>query len=154
MRYYDIKRHWTKRIVPHLADPKLNAILVRDFNLFTQGMWGKPFESGRFPSEFESCDWKPERRGPEPRFWRFVKHSACHWLVNFNLRLAQLVEPKRPWRILSSDKHSTVWDGGQTLFDLNFVALGVSPEECFRLANDKQLEPGKKLKVYLAKRWT
>jgi len=39
MHYYDLKRHWTRRIEPHLADARLNAILVRDFNLFTQGMW-------------------------------------------------------------------------------------------------------------------
>jgi hypothetical protein len=31
MRCYDVKRHWTRRIQPHLADEKLNAILVRDF---------------------------------------------------------------------------------------------------------------------------
>ncbi len=152
MRYYDLKRHWTRRIEPHLADAKLNAILVRDFNSFTQGLWGKPFSHGQFPSEFESCDWKPERRGPEPRFWRYVKHAACHWLVNFNLRLAQLVEPERPWRIVTSSDHSTVWDGDRTLFDLNFAALGVAPAECFRLANETQLKPGKEMKVHLATR--
>ena len=151
MRYYDIKRHWTNRIEPHLADAKLNAILVRDFNLFTQGMWGKPFNPGQFPRDFESCDWDWDHRGPEPRFWKYVKHAACHWLVNFNHRLAQLAEPGREWRIVSSGDHSTVWDGSQSLFDLNFVALGVSPDECFRLANDRHLEPGKKLKVHLAR---
>ena len=41
-----------------------------------------------------------------------MKHAACHWLVNFALELAQLVEPDRKWRIITSDKHSTVWDGG------------------------------------------
>jgi hypothetical protein len=121
--------------------------------LYTQGLWGKPFNPGQFPSEFESCDWRLDRRGPEPRFWRYVKHGACHWLVNFNLRLAQLTEPARQWRILTSDLHSTIWDGDQTLFDLSFFALGVSPEECFSLANERQLEPGKKLKVYLARQW-
>lgn len=138
MRYYDLKRHWTRRIEPHLADAKLNDVLVRDFNLFTYGRWRQPFAYGQFPREFESCDWCWDHRGPEPRFWRYVKHPACHWLVNFNLRLAQLVEPGREWRILTSDKHSTVWDGDRTLFDLNFLALGVPPDECFRLANGKR----------------
>jgi hypothetical protein len=32
LRYYDFRRHWTKRITPHLRDKMLNAILVRDFN--------------------------------------------------------------------------------------------------------------------------
>jgi hypothetical protein len=48
-----------------------------------------------------------------------VKHAACHWLVNFALRLAILAEPARPWQIVSSQAHSTVWDGQSTLFDCN-----------------------------------
>jgi hypothetical protein len=152
MRYYDLKRHWTRKIEPHLADPRLNAVLIRDFDKFTRGLWGDRFTGGQYPREFESCDWWIDHRGPEPCYWRYVKHSACHWLVNFNLRLAQLVEPGRPWRILTSDEHSTVWDGERTLFDFNFLALGVPPEECFRLADRKRLPPGKELPVYLASR--
>jgi hypothetical protein len=154
MRYYDIPRHWTKKIVPHLDDERLNHVLVRDFNKYTQGLWGEPFTHGQFPREFESCDWSLEHRGPEPRYWRYVKHAACHWLVNFNLRLAQLVAPDRPWRIVTSDKHSTVWDGEETLFDFNFLALGVPPDECFRLADRKRLAPGKELRVHLARHWS
>jgi hypothetical protein len=30
----------------------------------------------------------------------------------------------RMWRITSSSKHSTVWDGNETLVDLNFQAMG------------------------------
>ncbi len=127
MRYYDLQRHWTRRIATHLDDGKLNSVLVRDFNKFTFGRWRQPFTHGQFPREFESCDWWCGHHGPEPRFWLYVKHSACHWLVNFNLRLAQLVEPDRAWRIMTSDEHSTVWDGDQTLFDFNFLALGDRP---------------------------
>ncbi len=43
MKYYDLKRHWTKRVEPHLSDPKLQAILVRDFNKFTYGRWKQEF---------------------------------------------------------------------------------------------------------------
>ena len=43
----------------------------------------------------------------------------CHWLVNFSLRLAERVDPDRPWRIITSDSHSTVWDGYDLLFDFN-----------------------------------
>lgn len=143
MRYYDLKRHWTKRIEPHLGDAKLNAILVRDFNKFTTGNWGKPFHRGQLPRDFESCDWDWERVGREPRYLRYVKHSACHWLVNFNLRLAQSVEPDRVWRIVTSDAHSTVWDGKQTLFEFNFLAFGIPADECFSLANAEHLPPGK-----------
>lgn len=147
MRYYDLKRHWTKRIEPHLGDAKLNAILVRDFNKFTQGNWRTPFRHGQFPRDFESCDWWIDHCGREPRFWCYVKHSACHWLVNFNLRLAQLVEPGHPWRIVTSDNHSTVWDGNETLFEFNFLALGISPDECFTLANERHLPLGKEYRA-------
>ncbi len=51
-----------------------------------------------------SCDWGWDRRGRPPKYWDYVKHGACHWLVNFNLELANLAKPKRIWRILMSDK--------------------------------------------------
>jgi hypothetical protein len=75
---------------------------------------------------------------------------ACHWLVNFTLRLAMLVQPKKRWRIITSEKHSTVWDGGDTLFDFNFQAFGIDPNECFDAAFEKELEPGKYKRVYFA----
>jgi hypothetical protein len=154
MRYYDLKRNWTRKIEPHLNDAKLNRILIRDFNKFTNGRWGKEFKAGQYPYEFESCDWSWDHRGPRPRFWRYVKHSACHWLVNFNLRLALLVEPDRPWRIVTSRAHSTVWDGDQTLFDFNFLAFGIAPDECFRLANERRLLSGRELSVHKAQHYS
>jgi hypothetical protein len=154
MRYYDLQRHWTRRIEPHLSNSKLNAVLVRDFNKYTFGRWGKRFEPGQFPRDFESCDWSWEHQGREPRFWRYVKHSACHWLVNFNLCMAQLAEQRWPWRIVTSEDHSTVWDGSQTLFDMNFLAFGVAPDECFNLANERHLRPGRELRVYLAEHYS
>jgi hypothetical protein len=95
MKYYDLK-NW-HRVKPHLGDKKLNDILVRDFNKFTFGRWGQTFTHGDLPSEFETNDWDCNRRGRRPAFWNYVKHSACHWLVNFTLRLAMLTQPKRPW---------------------------------------------------------
>ena len=147
LRYYDLQRHWTKRIEPHLTDERLNAILVRDFNKFTFGNWKKKFQPGDLPRDFESCDWCWEHRGRAPRYWRYVKHSACHWLVNFNLRLAQLVEPNRPWCIVTSEAHSTVWDGKETLFEFNFLAFGLSADECFSMANVDHLKPGQQYRA-------
>jgi hypothetical protein len=37
MRYFDFKRHWTKRVVPHLNDLEFNRVLVDDFNKYTFG---------------------------------------------------------------------------------------------------------------------
>jgi len=134
MRYFDFKRHWTKRVVPHLNDLEFNRVLVEDFNKYTFGRWRQEFKPGILPEQFESCEWRLDHRGPTPRFWTYVKHGACHWLVNAALRLAELVEPDGAWRIVTSDEHSTVWDGDRTLFDMQFSALDIDPEECFRLA--------------------
>jgi hypothetical protein len=155
MKYYDLKRNW-RRVRPHLADKELNDILVRDFNKYTFGRWGREFTQGRLPSEFESCDWEwsQRKRGRHPAFWKNTKHAACHWLVNFNLRLAMLVMPDRPWRIITSERHSTVWDGGDLIFDFNYQAFGVDPNECFDNAFDKQLPPGKYRRVYFAEHYT
>jgi hypothetical protein len=145
MRYYNLKRHWTKRIMPHLGDEKLNRILVRDFKKVAT--W--PFQRGDYPSWCETCDWRVNHRGTEPRYWKYVCHGACHWIVNFALRLASLAEPNHKWRIISSDKHSTVWDGFHVLFDVNFQALGVPAHECYLLAMQDGcvLPVGKELRV-------
>jgi hypothetical protein len=109
-----------------------------------------------YPEEFESSDWRLDRRPPHPRFWRYVKHEACHWLVNFALRLATLAEPGRVWRVVTSQAHSTVWDGKRTLFDLQFQALGVKAEECWELASQggKVLRPGQYLKTYFMEHYS
>lgn len=48
---------------------------------------------------------------------------------------------------MTSEKHSTVWDGKETLFDFNFLALGVPPDECFAMANERHLAPGKQYRA-------
>jgi hypothetical protein len=153
LRYYPFTRNW-RRIRPHLMNLEFRTVLERDFNKFTFGRWGEPFGPGQFPSEFESCDWGCERRGRPPAYWQFVMHSACHWLVNANLMLAQLSEPKRTWRILTSKAHSTVWDGLSTLFDMNFWALQVPVEKAFALACGRELKPGKQLTVHMAQHYS
>lgn len=156
MKYYDLRRNWPK-VRPHLDAPRVVSTLVRDFNRFTWGRWRQRFTAGHTPFEFESCDWRCDHRGRRPAYWMYVKHAACHWTVNFALELAQLVEPQRPWRVLKSDKHSTVWDGAETLFDFNFQALGVSPDECFELAalqkTSREFPPGQHTRCYLAAHW-
>jgi hypothetical protein len=56
VRYYDVARHWTKRIEAHLQDDMLNKILVHDFNDYTQGRWSEVFYPGTYPENIESCD--------------------------------------------------------------------------------------------------
>jgi hypothetical protein len=64
------------------------------------------------------------------------------------------VQPKKPWRIITSEDHSTVWDGNDTLFDFNFQAFGIDPNECFDLAFDEELTPGTPLTVDFAEHYT
>lgn len=148
MIYFPIVRNWY-RIKPLIENEVVQKVLVRDFNKYTYGRWEKEFKKGMMPHDFESCDWGCDRKGKKPEYWNYVKHAACHWLVNFNLRLAELVEPKIKWRIVTSQKHSTVWDGEDMLFDFNFTAMRVDPNEAFALANKRQLKIGKEKIVYL-----
>lgn len=149
MKYYPISKKWRK-IKPHLEDKIVADTLVADFNKFTYGTWRRDFLHGMKPHEFEGCDWWLDHRGRFPQYWYYVKHAACHWLVNFNLEVAKRVEPKKQWRIVTSREHSTVWDGEETLFDFNFLALGVPPDEAWKLANKKHLKPGKHLITHVA----
>jgi hypothetical protein len=152
VKYYDLRKNWRK-VKRHIGHPDVQRVLVRDFNRYTYGRWREKFKPGMVPTEFESCDWQLKHRGRRPAFWQFTKHRACHWLCNFSLRLAQRVEPKKEWRIITSEEHSTVWDGEGLLFDFNFQAMGYSPKECFSRANQKELKPGELLKVYMAEHW-
>lgn len=60
----------------------------------------------------------------------------------------------RPWRIITFGRHSTVWDGGDLIFDFNYQAFGVDPNECLDNAFDKELPPGKYRPVYFAEHYT
>jgi hypothetical protein len=155
IQHYPILKNWRRKIVPHLDNPKLQAILAADFNKYTVGCWGQRFRPGQLPADFESCDWRLSVRGRHPKYFDYVKHGACHWLVNFNHHLAKLVEPNRTWRIITSDEHSTVWDNESTLFDLNGLALFDSAAECFEAAafgpNSEVLAPAEGVIIGLPK---
>lgn len=155
MKYYPISKKWSK-IKKHLDNKEFNDILVSDFNKFTYGRWKQVFKHGMFPFDFESCDWHCEKKGRRPEFWKYVKHAAAFWLVNSNLKLAMLTESTKDWQIVVSEKHATVWDGEETLFDMNFTALGVDPDECFELAytDGELLEIGKPMEVYFAEHYS
>jgi hypothetical protein len=128
--YYPLQRNWTRKIIPHLADKELNAVLFRDFSLYSHG---RRFLPGTLPGQIDDGEWRCGHRGPQPRYWQYVSHGACHWIVNFALRLARLAEPNYPWRIVTSTKHSTVWDGEKTLFEFNFQAFGIPPARAWEI---------------------
>jgi len=145
MHYYDLQKNWTKRIEPHLGNKQLNNILVRDLNKLSSSRWGKPFIHGQYPWEYGDLQWTHGHKGPAPRYWRYTQAGSCHWLVNFNLKLATLVEPQQHWRIVTSPEHSTVWDGrkhcSSSIFwpseyrPRNALISRLRMELCWRLGN-------------------
>ena len=64
MHYYDLQRNWTLKIVPHLNNATLKAILVCDFSYYCVERWNKAFRPGQLPEDVDSCDWRvyPARR--------------------------------------------------------------------------------------------
>lgn len=113
------------------------------------------------PMDFDSCDWRfnrAGRRGPNPHFWDYVCHSACHWLVDLSLYVAMTAFPQVPWRIVSHDSsrrggsHSTIWNGdcnNPVLFDANFLALDVKVKEAWKIVSaGRMLKPGKRLRPW------
>jgi hypothetical protein len=50
-----------------------------------------------------------------------------------------LTAPERPWRIMTTNLHSTVWDGSEMLFDLNSYA-GRKPDGVFLSAGGERAE--------------
>jgi hypothetical protein len=96
MRYYDVQKNWRK-VKRHVDHPDLQAVLVQDMDRFMWGRRKERFLPGMCPADTDPGDWIDEnRRGRPPAFWRYVRHQACYWLVNFNLLLAMRVEPHRP----------------------------------------------------------
>ena len=97
-----------------------------------------PLGTPYFPSALLS----PQRRGAAlgghgrlPRVPRpCVCGGACHSLAPLYLWIARQAEPTTAWRIISSDAHSTVWDGSGQIFDPILEAMGIEPTEAFRRA--------------------
>ena len=145
-RYYPLARNWTKIIKPVFESAEAQAILFRDYKKYIKGkqhnlnkMYGDNGEDTRvswnykkkdMPRDWDSVDWRYDRVGRPPAYDQYVCWGGCHWVVNTLLYTACEVYPETDWRIITSDMHSTVWDGGHLFFDLNYMALKLSSEEC------------------------
>ena len=44
-------------------------------------------------------------------------------MAKLSLYIMSRVEPEVDWQIVSSDEHSTCWDGGHRIFDMNYMAI-------------------------------
>jgi hypothetical protein len=150
LSYVDIKKHWSA--IDELIQPgtPINELMRADFSKYVDTRWGQhgvTFDDYYWPCELESCDWQVGRVGRPPRYWKLVKHGACHWLVNYQLELARAIMPQYDWRILTSDKHSTVWNQQGKLWDANFMALNIQPQTAFTNANEQLLGCGEHLEL-------
>lgn len=159
-KYIDIQSEWRKLgpIFRSVEAEKIWRPCMVEYSTWRAQDFGhewKPRRPINIPAHHDSCDWRytRKRRGPMPSFWDYACHSACHWVADLALFVATQGHPEQPWRIQTSRHHTTVWNGNRnkpTLFDINFLALGVWAEEALRIAcRGRELKPGVYLKKYL-----
>jgi len=161
--YYPIQKRWRK-LRPLFEQLDIIELMHHEMECYASSRaddYGykhrpKPFSLDVRPADYDSCDWRwsSGRRGPQPGYWAWACHSACHWVASANLVVISQLEPDRPWRIATSSSHTTVVDMERRLmFDTNYLALGVSAEECWAAAveaDDSDLFPiGETMKHWL-----
>lgn len=141
--FYPVQKRWRKVGAIYRSDqaraiwhPELEAFAYSRAEEDGYAYKPTPWREGLTPSHWDSTDWRwcRGRRGPQPAFWDYVVHAGCHWSCSLNLWVAMRAEPNRPWRIVTSSKHSVVWDGAETLWDLQYQALGVSATDAWDAA--------------------
>ncbi len=152
IKFYPVVENWNL-IKRHMEDEDVIKVLNDDFNKYTMARFGKPFGPGQFPADFENYDWLSKYSGNVPEWFRYVKRGASHWTVNFYLKVAMIVEPGRPWHIIRTLSHSSVWDCENTVFDIYGMAFFErgAPESFIRAVrgtNMQELKPGELLKTY------
>jgi hypothetical protein len=154
VEFFDAVSEWP-RIQPHLGDAEFNRILNRDFHRFVYGRWREPFPTKErpLPGDFEGYNGHVGRYlGPDGPYRAYILDLACHWLVNSQLRLAQLVLPNMQWRIIASRQNHTVWNSDGLLFDLVSQGLYGSADISFEFSFGfgRLLAPGEYLPVKYA----
>lgn len=164
-RYVDIQKHWRK-LKPFYYSNAAFQIWKPCMLEFVETKAGEhngkyqheEQERHKFPEGYECCDWRyyPPRRGRQPAFWKFVCHSACHWLADLNLFVAMSAWPEQPWRIITHSKHTTVWNGNQKtplVYDANWSAFDSTADKPYEALETvwpgRHLRPGKFLKFHL-----
>lgn len=140
--FYPIQKRW-RRLRPLFEQPYIIELMHSEMECFAEARaedhgyehQPRPFSLDLRPANYDSLDWRrsPGRPGPQPGYWAWACAGACHWLASHNLFVIRDLEPERPWQIATSDKHSTVVDlERKLLFDPNFMAMGLTPEECWK----------------------
>ena len=156
MKYVDIQKIWRKAGPVYRSEEARRIWLgeMEAYRLASFESWSAiqgsersfpPFVNNLLPKQYDSMDWRYHRRGARPGYWDYVCSGACHWTVNLNLFVAMKVQPDLPWCIVTSSKHSTVWDGQKSIWDASFLAMGVPVAEAWKMASvmGRALQPGK-----------
>ena len=79
-------------------------------------------KSSRYPVDYDSSDWRCDVEDA-PWWYTYVCLGNCHAMARLSLIVMKQVEPEVDWQIVSSDEHSTCWDGGHRIFDMNYMAI-------------------------------
>lgn len=145
VQYYDVAKNW-HTLSKFLDDPEFIHVIGADLNKYSIWYSGVPFKHGQLPSSIEP-EWDL-RASLAPDYWRYAFPGACHWVVNGYLRLISLAEPERPWRIISSQRDSTVWDGDKTIFDITYYVFEQPAQDAFRFSFLHELMPDEYLCCY------
>lgn len=139
MQFVDIQKLW-KRLGPIYRSEAAREIWLPELNLMSviksqrNGFSARLNFEAKAPSDFDFCDWRYGKPGRKPAYWDFACHGACHWLAPLNIWVAMQTEPNTPWQIVRSEVHSTVWDGKDRLWDLNYLARDIPANEAWQLA--------------------
>jgi hypothetical protein len=93
----------------------------------------------------------------------FNRYTFGRWHQEFKLGMKPTEFESCDWRCGRKGRqpefhlrlHSTTWDGKDTLFDMNFLALGVAPDEAWQLASENGiiLEIGERYICNYAQYW-
>ena len=87
------------------------------------------------PHHFDSMGWRYFEKGEtHPKYWDYVCSRACHFMIKLYHWVIVQALPEHDWQIISSDSHSTIWNGKDLIYDPAFQALQISAGKCFDLA--------------------
>lgn len=158
--YVDITKKWSK--LKSLFQSKEARDIwepcLREFTQIECKKRGKEYPVAFYEGEnarpcWHDGDWRCGTSRP-PEWWNYACGKACHWVADLALFVAQAGLKREQWRIVTSQKHSTVWNGdceNPVVFDLNFSALGIPPSEAllFAARRGRELKVGEYLKGHL-----
>lgn len=97
---FNWRRHWSKKVAPHLNKECVQAALDFGMSLYCPG-WSRgdpPYLLGAIPSD--RC-----RVVTNKLSW-YQPHCRCHWIAFFSMAIGILNYPHLDWRFISGDMHT------------------------------------------------